>query len=122
MTNLLEKIGRVLWGDGDTPCCDATAPALRLAVKCAKCGEIITTRIEKAYELEAEYDLCHGRQAEEEDDEAREPRPSGFVLHKEMIGANCQNLIQVEMHLDAQRGMISRSVEGGELVEFVDCE
>ena len=116
MPTLLERLGRALLGEDDTHCCDPSAPALRLIVKCRKCGELISTRIEKAYELEAEYELNNGHSDEEE------PRPSGFVLHKEMLGVRCQNLVQVEMHMDVHRGMTSRTITGGDLIEFADCE
>lgn len=74
--------------------------------------------MEKAYELEAEYEGLNGHDLP--DDE--EPRPTGYLLHKEMVGARCQNIIRLVMRLDAHRGVVSRSIEGGEFVEFTDCE
>jgi hypothetical protein len=87
-------------------------------VKCDRCGELIRSRVEKAYELEAEYELSNGH-AQEED---QEPKPSGYTLHKELVGAGCQNLIHLTMHFDAHRCGNTRSIEGGMFVEVTDCE
>ena len=99
--------------------CDHSAPALRLVVKCGKCGELIQARVEKAYELESEYENNGHKVAEDE-----EPRPTGYTLCKELIGARCQNLVHLILHLDANTCIATRSmtVEGGEVVEIADCE
>lgn len=115
---MLERLHRALWGGEMQRCCDHSSPALRLCVRCAKCGELVCVRIEKAYELEAEYESTNGSSA----DENEEPKPTGYSLRKEMVGAQCQNLMYVTMHLDAHRDITHREVEGGELVEAVDCE
>lgn len=117
MPTLLQQLGKALWGRPQTCTCDPSSPALRLAVRCQRCGEIVRTRVEKAYEVEAEYDTNgHG------EDEHEEPRPSGFTLHKDLLGSQCQNLIHVVMHFDAHRYCTQRSAEGGEIVEITDCE
>ena len=118
MSTLLERLGQAFWGKERHCGCDPSSPALRLAVRCGRCGEIIRTRIEKAYEFEAEYEATNGHQT----DDQGEPKPSGFVLHKELLGVQCQQLVRVTMHFDAGRGVAHRQVEGGELVEIGDCE
>lgn len=117
MPTILERLGRAIWGNESPGGCDPSSPALCLLVKCDRCGEILRTRVEKAYELEAEYEL-NGHQLD--DDE--EPKPSGYTLHKDMIGAYCQNLIHVEMHFDCHHRGTTRTIQGGQLVEFTDCE
>ena len=119
MPTLLERLGRALLGSEEECRCDHSAPALRLVVKCNKCGELIQTRVEKAYELEAEY-ANNGHKQEE----AEEPRPSGYTLCKELVGARCQNLVHLILHLDSHTcpGSRDMSIEGGELVEVADCE
>jgi hypothetical protein len=74
--------------------------------------------VEKAYEFEAEYEGLNGHQA----DDHEEPRPSGYTLHKELLGSRCQQLIRVTMHFDAARCTSHRLIEGGEFVEIGDCE
>lgn len=118
MATLLERLGRAIWGGEQTTCCAHSSPALCLSVKCDLCGELIRTRVEKAYDLEAEYEQANGHRCDEWD----EPKPSGFILHKELVGAKCQNLIHVSMHMDAGRNIITRTIEGGQLVEVTDCE
>lgn len=86
---------------------------------CDKCGEIIRSRVEKAYELEAEYELVNGHHAVDDDEE---PKPTGYTLHKELVGAGCQNLIHLMLRLDAHRCVLTRTIEGGQFVEFRDCE
>lgn len=118
MPTLLERLGRAIWGDNDVACCDPSSPALCLHLKCARCGEIIRARVEKAYELEAEYEPTNGHVYEE----GEEPRPTGYALHKELVGAGCQNLVHVTMRLDACRNVTSRAIDGGEFLEVTDCE
>jgi hypothetical protein len=115
---LLERLGRVIWPSDRGACCDPSSPALHLVVRCDRCGELIHSRAEKAYELEAEYESGNGHEPAEDE----EPKPSGYVLHKEMVGASCQNLIHVTMHLDAHRCVTARHIEGGQFVDIHDCE
>ena len=88
-------------------------------MRCSKCGEIIHCRVEKAYELEAEYDSGNGHHPADEDEE---PKPCGYTLHKELVGAGCQNLIHLTMRLDAHRCVTARNIVGGQIVEVQDCE
>ena len=51
-------------------------------------------------------------------------RPTSWrrsTLHKEMLGTQCQQLIYVTMHFDANRCISQRQIEGGELLEIGDC-
>ncbi|MBU0606253.1 MAG: hypothetical protein KKI08_00150, partial [Armatimonadetes bacterium] len=116
---LLERLGQALWPTDRKLCCDPSSPALHIAVRCDKCGEIIHSRVEKAYELEAEYEAGNGHHPADEDEE---PKPSGYSLHKEFVGAGCQNLIHVVMRLDSHRCITARNIEGGQFVEIQDCE
>lgn len=86
-------------------------------VRCARCGELIRSRIDKATDLEAEYENGNGHY-----EEGDEPRPTGYTLHKELVGAGCQKLIHLTMRLDSHRMVTSRTIDGGEFVDVIDCE
>jgi len=89
------------------------APVVRIRVRCGKCGEIISTRVDKAYELQCEYsDLDTG-------DSEIAPPPTGYVLQKEVVGRNCQNLVHFMVRFDARRRMTRHEISGG---EFLGCE
>ena len=85
-----------------------TAPAVYLTVQCAKCGELISARVEKAHELQDVYD-------EREDGPEL---PIGYVLTKELVGEKCPNIVRVTMHFDARKRPRDFKVEGGELVHL----
>ncbi len=89
-----------------------TAPAVRLTVQCAKCGELISARVEKAHELQDVYD---------EDPEGAE-LPVAYELVKELVGENCPNIVRVRMKFDARKRPRDFTVEGGELVHLECCE
>jgi len=115
MTTLLQRLQQIFWGEGPADS-NGTAPALQVKVKCSQCGEIIATRIEKAYELQEEF-----LAVEDEESEAT-PSVSGYLLTKELLGSNCQNPVRLIMHFDADKRPTEHSVEGGELVEVQDSD
>lgn len=96
--------------NGDT----GAAPALRLRVQCARCGETITTRIDKANDLLCEYP------DELPEDEA--PHPIGYTLHKELVGRECQNLVHLTMHFNDHRRATRHEIEGGILLGSEECQ
>ena len=118
MSTLLKRLGDALFGGDGTGGFDCSAPALRLTVKCAKCGELITVRIDKEHELQCEYNQSNGSRHDGDE----EPRPSGYTLLKELVGAHCQNLVRVEMHFDACKHIGARHIDGGEFAEVANCE
>lgn len=78
-----------------------------LTVRCQQCGEIIRVRIDRDHELQSVYP----EDAEEGDD------PQGYVLRKEIVGEDCQNLIRFTIHFDRDRGLVASEIEGGEFIE-----
>ncbi|MCD6351513.1 MAG: hypothetical protein J7M26_05295 [Armatimonadetes bacterium] len=84
------------------------APALLLTVECQECGEFVRTRIDKANDLQTIY--------------GSDDRPVGYLLTKELIGANCRNMIHVRMKFDAHQRPTDVEVEGGHLVHLECCE
>jgi len=121
VATLLERLGKAFWGSDRVALCDPSSPAMQIMVRCAKCGELIRTRIDKATDLEAEYENGNGN-GNGHYEEGEEPRPSGYSLHKELVGAKCQRLIRLTMRLDSHRMVISRTIEGGEFADVIDCE
>lgn len=103
---LTTALKRVFSG-GKDPVMGAGRRAFTLTVRCDKCGELIEVRIDQDHEFQAEYD-----------DEATEgARPTQYLLRKEIVGADCQNLIRFTIRFDADLHPVERSIEGGELVE-----
>ena len=115
MTTLLQRLREVFWGE-EAAGSNGTAPALLVTVKCDQCGEIISTRIEKVYELQEQF-----TPAEDEESDQR-PAVASYLLTKELLGSNCPNLIRLTMHFNADKELAEHTVEGGELVEVQDSD
>ncbi|MBN2191061.1 MAG: hypothetical protein JW728_07630 [Candidatus Aureabacteria bacterium] len=71
--------------------------AIFYRVKCAKCGEIITVRINPRTDMSSSYD-----------DNA--PESAAYVLKKEILGNNCRNIINITCYYDASLREISRDI------------
>ena len=114
MTKFLERLREMVLGErcGDS---NGTAPALHLKVRCARCGEEIVTRIEKAHGLQEQYEAAK-RGVE------GEPRVSGYLLQKELLGSQCQTLITLALHFDAGKRPLEHEIEGGTLLEVSDSD
>ena len=96
--SVLRRLGALFGGSRSED-----ANALRFAVRCSRCGEVIRVRADKRYDLEQEF-------ADEDD------RVVGYTLHKEVLGNRCPRLVQVTMRFDRARREVSREIEGGEFV------
>jgi hypothetical protein len=72
-------------------------------VKCSRCGEIITIRVNVLTDLENLYDSL------EKDEVA-------FKLRKEILGKNCQNLMMLIVDFDRKKKIISQEIKGGKLI------
>ncbi len=106
LDGLSKALNRLFYGQ-DVPSPRRGGSALTLEVTCGKCGEVIPVRIDKDLDLQAEY----------EDDAPEGARPKGYVLRKEVVGANCQNLVRFTIRFDANRSPVEYEIEGGEFVE-----
>lgn len=107
MATLISRLREALLGaeGGES---HGTAPALCIKVRCAQCGEVITARVQKAYELQEVY-------ADHPPAEGQEEHAIGYLLRKELVGAGCQNLIRLEFHFNVHRDIVRQCVEGGTL-------
>ena len=106
LTRLARALERLFGGDDDRPPVCALR-AFPIAVRCARCGEVIRLRIDRDHELQSVY----APDAEEGDE------PVEFLLRKEIVGDRCQNLIRFTIHFACDHGLISSEIEGGEFVE-----
>ena len=100
---------------GVQPDSNGTAPALRVRVRCTRCGEVIAVRVDKANDLECEF-------AEEEGPSEVPRHPTGYTLRKELVGRGCQNLVHFEMGFDDHRRVTGHRIEGGEFVGWEDMQ
>jgi hypothetical protein len=74
------------------------AHALWLYVRCKRCGTPLAVRV----------DLRNEPSADDEGD--------GYVLHKEMMDNKCFTLMHAVVHFDAQRKVVSQTVDKGEFI------
>ncbi len=111
MGRFLHSIRHTLLGDPASS--DGTAPALQVRVKCRRCGEVIAVRVDKANDLLCEF-------GDVSDEAPEPPPPTGYTLHKEVVGRKCQNLVHFTMHFDDHRRVTGREIEGGEFVGWED--
>ncbi len=69
-------------------------------VRCNACKEPIRVRVNREHDLSAEY---------EEGSDA----PTGYLVHKEVVGERCFRRIQVDLTFDGQRKETERQIKGG---------
>ncbi len=106
LTKLTEALERLFdTAEGEPLVCSARS--FTVTVKCDRCGEVIPVRIDRDHELQT----VHAADAEEGDP------PLEYVLRKEIVGADCQNLIRFTLGFDCDHGLAESQIEGGEFVE-----
>lgn len=99
---LREAIRRVLSGPAEKRlCCDARA--FTIEVQCDRCGEVIAVRIDRDHEVQQEY----APDAEEGD------HPIRWILRKEVVGKNCQNLVRFTIVFGPDQCLHSSTIDGG---------
>jgi hypothetical protein len=77
--------------------------ALRVYVRCDKCGETIKTRIDLSHDLTPNY--------------SAEGRVTDYVVRKVLIGSQrCFEPIEVKLTFDSQRRVSSREINGGQFI------
>ncbi len=102
---LKAAIDRLLSGSREEPF-RCNVRVFTLQVKCDRCGEIISARINRDHELQEQY---------AEDAEEGDP-PVEWLLHKEVVGSECQNIVRFTLHFGCDQGLLDSSIEGGEFV------
>ena len=106
LAKLAEALERLFDTDEGEPLV-CSARSFTLTVRCGRCGEVITVRIDRDHELQAVY----AEDAEEGD------QPLRYILRKELVGEDCQNLIRFTIRFDCDHGMLDSEITGGEFVE-----
>lgn len=97
-----DAIQRLFSGPAEKPlCCDLRA--FTVVVRCDRCGEVIPVRIDRDHEVQPEY----AQDAEEGD------HPVRWLLRKEIVGSDCQNLVHFTITFGADQCLESSSIEGG---------
>src|SRR5919109_3882164 len=78
-------------------------------LRCHACGEHIRVRIDREHDLSAEFD-------------GASDWPSGYVVHKEVVGQQCFRRIGLDLTFDAQKRLTDQRATGGALVSREDYE
>jgi len=86
-------------GDGEQPGIYDAGDAIVVEVQCARCGEVISTRLRKSSDIQRNYD---------------ETGPDYYV-RKTLVGRQCFNRIEVELELDARYRPVETRIQGGKL-------
>ncbi|MFI5268026.1 MAG: hypothetical protein ACHQ7M_11675 [Chloroflexota bacterium] len=73
------------------------------------CGEPLRVRINPLDDLLEEY-------------EGEEERISGYVAHKDVLGAWCQTMTHLTINYDADKREIGRQAEGATLIDAAEYE
>jgi hypothetical protein len=95
---------------GPAPATDgAGRNAFWVYVRCKACGEPIRVRVNREHDLSAEF---------EEGSDA----PTGYLVHKEVVGERCFRRIQVDITFDGQRKITDRQIQGGDFLTAEEYE
>ncbi|MFW5868098.1 MAG: hypothetical protein ACOCX2_09795 [Armatimonadota bacterium] len=106
LTKIAEALER-LFDTDEGECLVCSARSFVLTVRCGRCGEVMPVRVDRDHELQAVY----AEDAEEGD------RPVRYVLRKELVGEDCQNLIRFTIQFNCDHGLLDSEITGGEFVE-----
>ncbi len=72
-------------------------------IKCEKCGEEITIKVNRRTDFQNLY-LESGEQG------------AAFNLKKEILGKKCSNLMQIDIDFDRNYQIIAREISGGSFI------
>lgn len=106
LAKLAEALERLFDGNGDEPLV-CSARSFNVTVRCDRCGEVMPVRIDRDHELQSVY----SEDAEEGD------HPMEYVLRKELVGEDCQNLVRFTLRFSCEQGLIDSQITGGSFVE-----
>ncbi|MBI4786444.1 MAG: hypothetical protein HY782_05290 [Chloroflexi bacterium] len=78
--------------------------AMWLYVRCKRCGAPLAVRVDLRNEPSSDYES------------------GGYVLNKEMMDSKCFALMRATVHFDAQRKVVSQSIENGDFITAEEYE
>ncbi len=82
---------------------DAEPRGYPVYVVCDRCGEYLTTRIDKANDLSIEY--------------GDKPRQDTYFCRKLLVGEGpCYEKIEVELIFDHNKKLVEKSIQGGSFI------
>jgi hypothetical protein len=97
-----------LFGNKDRGAAGDDREGLHIYVRCDRCGEKVHIRANRRTDITQEYDESGDR--------------SKRVLHKEILGSKCQNLMYAHLTLDAADKVIDSRMEGCTLISREEYE
>lgn len=77
---------------------------LTFKLRCSRCQEEITVKANPKTDLINQYKS------------PGEPGPA-YILKKEVLGKNCNNMIQLKVAFNSELGIIDKQAEGAEIIE-----
>ncbi|MBN1248008.1 MAG: hypothetical protein JXC32_10150 [Anaerolineae bacterium] len=95
---ILGKIREVLFGSATGEIRDPMG--IYIYAKCDRCGAPVRIRVDKAHDLQRDYDT------------------GGFILHKEIMDGTCFALMQATVRFSARYAIVESEVEGGRLISW----
>lgn len=107
--SFFSKLLGALRGGASRPADDSGRTAFWIYVRCSACGEAVRVRVSREHDLSAEFD--EGSDS-----------PTGYRVHKEIVGRNCFRRIQVDMTFDQQRRATDQQIRGGTFITREEYE
>jgi len=102
-------LGRVLGGLFGKGGGEPRDNAFYYYIRCAKCGEAIRLRVDRANDLAQDFD-------------GSGDNPTGYSVTKGVVGKKCFRTISVTIKFDGARRESSRSIDGGEFITAEEFE
>jgi hypothetical protein len=101
--------GRVLGGLFGKGGSESRDNGIYYYIRCAKCGEKIRVRVDRANDLAQDY-------------EGSGDNPTGYTATKGVVGKKCFRVINLTIKYDGSRREASKSIDGGEFISAEEFE
>ena len=107
--SFFSKLFGSLFGASRSSTVEGDRHAIWAHLRCNACGEAIRLRISREHDLSAEFD--EGIDA-----------PTGYRVHKDVVGQQCFRRIEVDMTFDSQRKVADQQIKGGRFITREEYE
>jgi len=82
---------------------DSQSRGLHIYARCDRCGETLTTRVDRSNDLSVDY--------------GEKPRKDTYFCRKVLVGSGpCYQKIEVELTFDHNRKLLERDISGGSFI------